>query len=117
MHAHASVLFAKAPSFERHFELSHTPPGPISCFASSEAGDVYYGRGTALVNYRGASTVRLGAHETIAIERLPADFAALMIRKYEQCEGVAGAVVLKLTAAERAEYRLPDHPALIASYL
>ncbi|MBN2493199.1 MAG: hypothetical protein JXR96_01305 [Deltaproteobacteria bacterium] len=67
--------------------------------------------------YRGSSTFRLAAHETIQIEGLPADFAAMMRTRYEQCDGPAGAVVLKLTAAERAEYGLPDSPPWIATYL
>lgn len=68
-------------------------------------------------NYRGATTFRIGPHESINVEGQSENFAALMRKKYELCESVAGTVVLKLTAAERAQYGLPEMPKWLVSYL
>ena len=70
----------------------------------------------AAAQYRGSSTFRLPGFETVNTEGLPEDFAALMRKKYEECEGPGDAILLKLTQAERAEYGLPETPEWVGVY-
>jgi hypothetical protein len=92
------------PSFNMLFDLATPASADEVC------------RQAAAARYRGSSTFRLPGHETLNVEGLPEDFASMLRAKYEQCDG-PGAVLLRLTRAERAEYGLPDSPPWIGSYL
>lgn len=70
--------------------------------------------------YRAESTFRLGAHETINVEPVPPDFAAMLRQKYESGTSPAGpqcAVVLFLTTDERRALDLPERLPGIDVYL
>jgi len=95
------------PSFHILAELASPLAWPPEAFRDEASA----------AGYRGDTTFRLGAHETINIEPIPAEFATLMRTRYERCEGPATAMLLKLTAADRAQYGLPDAPPWIAHYL
>jgi hypothetical protein len=66
--------------------------------------------------YRGDTTVRLGAHETLTIPAGAGDLASFMRATFDR-GGASGTVVLRLTDAERSELGLPDAPPWIGAYL
>jgi hypothetical protein len=66
--------------------------------------------------YRGQGTFRLGAHETMYIEGLPADVVAFQHAAFDE-GGAAGTVIMALTTAEKQALGLPEAPPWIGHYL
>lgn len=66
--------------------------------------------------YRGDTTFRLGGHETLYVEGLPADVVGFQQAEFEK-GGAAGTVVMALTTAEKQALGLPDAPPWIGHYL
>jgi Domain of unknown function (DUF4328) len=72
------------------------------------------------VGYRADTTIRLGGHETLNVEGLPSDFAAMMKAKYESGTSPAGpaaAIVLRLTKEECRVLGLPIAPPHMEVYV
>jgi hypothetical protein len=75
-------------------------------------------RATAARGYRGDTTIRIGAHETLGMSSsFPPDLVASQQAKFDACDSPSGAVVLMLSDAERASFGLPSAPPWISAYL
>lgn len=70
----------------------------------------------ATQRYRGDTTVRLGAHETLTLPEGAADLVSFMREMFDQ-GGASGTAVLRLTDEERRALRLPEAPPWIGVYL
>lgn len=67
--------------------------------------------------YRGSTTVRLGAHESLNIpDGAPADLASFLQEQFET-GGASGTTVLRLRADELVALGLPSAPPWIGAYL